>query len=190
MPRSWSLSVRGPRTPRPPRSRHSSLSFYCVVALLLLDTSIALGQVPPGIVTQRVRPADSLRDAKTATSPALVPLPPDALKVDAPSSTPCPATNTSTLSEIKGRLNGTYQVQGKLDSTTALAFPNPPFHNSTLDQWLNAHNAALLDTLNTRLTQGERGDFQNLEQRACSAHGVYCTIAYRQQAIRLLLVPK
>jgi hypothetical protein len=124
--------------------------------------------------------------AGTADS-ASPPAPPGALTLAAHTDRPCPPNSTPALASIRNSLNGRYVTGGKSDSVVQLAFPTAPTAGSTLDQWMQAHSAALLSTLSTKLTPAERGEYQSLETQKCQQGGVYCRIAVRQQAIQLLL---
>lgn len=85
------------------------------------------------------------------------------------------------VNSYRNRLTGRYQR--KDDSASPIAFPPAPAANSDLARWLAAHNGALLDVLEGLYPQPEIAQFLSAERNACSTGGLYCRVAFRQQAI-------
>jgi hypothetical protein len=90
------------------------------------------------------------------------------------------------LTDIGRRATGRYDGAGddKADQVIALARPANP--DGDVRQWLDAHNAALLGIVRGRYSAGDISRFTTAERSTCSAN-VYCIMAFRQQAIALIV---
>ena len=192
MPLSWSLwigAVRRDRVCSVARALTSSVSSRTALLLIILGLcDAAYAQTPREAMQHTHAGAPAAKVPPQAVDQVVhpLPLPPETLAVAVRSATPCPTASSPALGDIRSRLNGRYG-SGKADDITPLAFPMAPQPGSTLSQWLNTHNSALLETLNTKLTTTERSDFQTLETQTCGTQGLFCRIALRQQAIHYLI---
>lgn len=87
------------------------------------------------------------------------------------------------------RLTGRYPAGGggKEDSAQPLEFPSPQPGNAALNNWLTAHNRALLGALEGLYSGDDVSAFRAAEGTRCQQGGVFCQIAFRQQAIAFAL---
>lgn len=91
------------------------------------------------------------------------------------------------FSDIRPRVNGRYQDSGggdKADSVQQLRTPVNP--SGDVRSWLNAHNSGLLRIIQSRFDDQNMSSFATAERQRCSGN-VYCELAYRQQAISILV---
>jgi len=91
------------------------------------------------------------------------------------------------VNSFKNSLTGEYQRRGKFDNVTRLDFPDAPGAGSKLAEWLAAHNGALLSVLSSLYPQSEIAQFRAAERSTCQGKGVYCELAFRQQALAAAL---
>jgi hypothetical protein len=75
--------------------------------------------------------------------------------------------------------------EGKTDSVALLQLPPNP-RAADVRNWLSAHNSALLASIRGRFSTADVNAFRRVERDACSGN-LYCEMAFRQEAIALLL---
>lgn len=104
---------------------------------------------------------------------------------------PNPSSRTPKLSSITGRATGQYAGAAagpgdyKADQDVQpLRRPGNPGGDAR--RWLETHNAALLGIVHSRYSTNDVRRFRSAEQSKCRGN-VYCAMAYRQQAISLIV---
>jgi hypothetical protein len=110
-----------------------------------------------------------------------------AIQARAPGSERAPAN----FAQIRSRINGQYQDREQsaspgptADQVSHLQVPVNPSGN--VKSWLDAHNLGLRQIIESRFDEQNMRTFTAAEHQQCSAN-TYCELAFRQQAISILV---
>jgi len=102
---------------------------------------------------------------------------------------PCPPATaaSATFADVQPRATGTYRIDQKDDSVQALQLPGNPSQDD-VRKWLGALDDALLSSIRARFSPSDMAQFASAEQSKCSGN-IFCQMAFRQQAIAVLMGP-
>jgi hypothetical protein len=92
---------------------------------------------------------------------------------------------TMTFADVRRGLTGTYARNSKEESIQGLRPPGNPTAGN-VRAFLEAHKLALLGSIQRRFTEADVRKFLDAENSSCASN-VYCEMAFRQQAIDLLI---
>ena len=89
---------------------------------------------------------------------------------------------------FKSELDATWALsQGKADGVQLKDFPQAPNPSTNLGVWAANMAGTLRGELYKRLSNTQQQEYAALEDQHCGAGGLYCQIAFRQNAVLKLL---
>ncbi len=137
------------------------------------EPEVVFGQASPRRDPQAQVPGGRSRnDARVSANP--------------PANTGQGQCGAASFAQIKGKVTGKYRGGGgdKADNLQELAPPRTTMA-ADLRNWLNALNGGLLGIVRSRFGEADMRQFTDAERNQC-AGGIYCQLAFRQQAIAVL----
>lgn len=153
-----------------------------------LAMGVARAQVPPA------PPGGLTVEGQAATTP------PHDVNVVAPATTPAgdnfaltkrpnACASGAEFDAFKQEISVAWVLETKSDGAPLKDFPVAPAAGSALGTWAANIAASLLTALNDRLSDEQQQEFSSLESRTCPSRSLYCRIAFRQDAV-VMLLPK
>lgn len=155
--------------------------------------SIPVAQVPapPIVAEQADQTPPRVRHGTDVVPPKVPPQAGHRPPANTPKAAVSDCVSAGQFDAFKQGLNATWSLkEGKDDSVLLKDFPAAPARASTLATWANNIAGNLITVLNERLTDPQQQEFAALENKQCPSRHVYCQIAFRQNAVLMLLPAK